>query len=181
MSNVHHLGNREGAYAGHDLSADAHFKELFDQVSRSMAELQRAWGEHIDATSGWGGAGATIPADAMGGMDLKFCVRAAKRLLDLRKRILGEDLFSGPGWAILLQLFESHTLQRTDTVGQVCVATDLPCTTVLRWLKKLSEEGFVELRDDHLDGRRRFAELSHSGVQLMTQYFSGAAPNLVAA
>jgi hypothetical protein len=37
------------------------------------------------------------------------------------------------------------------------------------------------LRDDPLDARRRFVELSPSGVEVMNRYFAGATTHLIAA
>lgn len=112
---------------------------------------------------------------------LQLSVRRARGLRDLRKKLLGNDCFSGPAWDILLQLFESHVLQRRDTIGNVCDGTGLPATTALRWINRLEQMGLVVIRDDHLDNRRRFAELSATGVETMTRYFAGIQPHLIAA
>ena len=112
---------------------------------------------------------------------LQLSVRRARGLRDLRKKMLGTDCFSGPAWDILLYLFESHVLQRRDTIGNVCDGTEIPATTVLRWINRLEQNGLIRLRDDHLDCRRRFVELSATGLQAMTEYFAGTAPHLIAA
>ena len=108
-------------------------------------------------------------------------VRRARRLRQLRKRLLGDDFYSGPGWEILLHLFESYVTQLRDTVGKVCTGTDIPGATALRWLNRLEREGLIQLRDDPIDGRRRFVELSNAGVDAMSSYFGGVAPHLLAA
>ncbi|HEX6660494.1 MAG TPA: hypothetical protein VF067_01315 [Sphingomicrobium sp.] len=178
----HLEGKRSGA------PVEVQIEDLVDHVSRAIAEVQSlllckaAVRKAQDAASQ-----VEVPLHPgnpalhiIGGADMQLNVRTAKKLRNLRKKMFGEDLFSGPAWSILLELFESYMLQRTDTVGQVCVSAELPGATALRWLAKLRDEGFVRLRDDHLDRRRRFAELSEEGVQMMTQYFSGASPHVVA-
>jgi len=115
------------------------------------------------------------------GIDLQIDVRSARKLRYLRKRLFGDEIDSGPAWDILLHLFESHVSQRRDTVGNVTDGTELPGATALRWMGRLEQEGLIALRDDHLDRRRRYVELSGSGVDLMTKYFSGAAPHPIAA
>ena len=115
------------------------------------------------------------------GMDLRIDVRSARKLRNLRKRIFGDDIYSGPAWDVLLYLFESHVMQRRDTVGNVTDGAELPCATSIRWIGRLEDEGLVSLTDDRFDRRRRFVELSASGAALMTRYFCGAAPSLIAA
>ena len=113
--------------------------------------------------------------------NIQMDVRRARNLRNLRKRIFGEDLFSGPSWDILLHLFESHVFQRRDTVGNVCDGTEIPAATALRWMNRLQVAGLIRLRDDPLDGRRRYVELTNAGIDSMTKYFNGVAPHLIAA
>jgi DNA-binding MarR family transcriptional regulator len=173
--------NRSGAAQNTQVAA------LVDQISRALAELQ-AFLEPTNSSGPRTSIPSTMSPDAeenglqvVGGINLKINVRAAKNLRHLRRKMFGEDFFSGPAWSILLQLFEARILQRTETVGQVSLGAEVPCATVLRWLNKLRKEGLVHLRDDHLDKRRRFVELSDAGAHLMMEYFSGAAPHLDAA
>jgi DNA-binding MarR family transcriptional regulator len=115
------------------------------------------------------------------GFDFRFGVRSARSLRRLRRQIFGGDMYSGPAWEILLHLFESHVLERRDTIGNVTDGTELPGATVLRWLSRLEQERLIHLRDDHLDRRRRYVELTASGAELMSRYFSGVAPHPIAA
>jgi DNA-binding MarR family transcriptional regulator len=115
------------------------------------------------------------------GFDLRFDVRIARRLRLLRKTMFGQDLYSGAGWEVLLYLFESHIFQRRDTIGNVTVSTGLPASTVQRWIVRLEDDRLIHVRDDHLDGRRRYVELSQSALELLNRYFSGAAPHPIAA
>ena len=111
--------------------------------------------------------------------NLQMDVRRARKLRQLRKRIFGKRVFSGPGWDILLHLFETHLSQLRDTVGNVCTGTELPDATAVRWIGRLEQEQLVSLRDDEFDRRRRFVELTNAGVQLMSSYFAGAAPHQI--
>jgi hypothetical protein len=45
----------------------------------------------------------------------------------------------------------------------------------------MEQGGLLVVREDHLDNRRRFVQLSHHGSETMTRYFSGIAPYLIAA
>lgn len=127
------------------------------------------------------GVAMQFSGDATNSTALQLSVRRARGLRELRRKMLGADCFSGPAWDILLYMFESHVLQRRDTIGNVCDGTEIPATTALRWINRLEQLGMITLRDDHLDCRRRFAELSVTGVDTMTRYFAGIAPHLLAA
>ncbi|HEX3422574.1 MAG TPA: hypothetical protein VHS33_04125 [Sphingomicrobium sp.] len=128
-----------------------------------------------------GGTGGAVSHAIPEGLDFRFGVRSARNLRKLRRQLFGYDMYSGPAWEILLHLFESHVLERRDTVGNVTDGTELPGATSLRWMSRLEEEGLIRLRDDHLDRRRRYVELTGAGVDLMTRYFSGASPHPIAA
>jgi len=105
----------------------------------------------------------------------------ARSLRDLRRQMLGEILYSGPPWDILLHLFEAHVLERRDTVGHVCDCIPIPASTAFRWITALLQEDLVRLGDDPFDLNSRLIELSGSGVEAMTKYFSAVAPHSVAA
>jgi DNA-binding MarR family transcriptional regulator len=122
-----------------------------------------------------------IPLHAATDTNLQISVRRARSIRGLRKRIFGEDLFSGPPWDILLLLFESHAMQRRDTMCNVYDDTGIAPATATRWINRLVQADLVRVRDDPLDRRRRFVELSLFGIQSMTEYFNGIAPHLLAA
>jgi len=113
--------------------------------------------------------------------DFRLGVRSARSLRKLRRTLFGNEIYSEPAWEILLHLFESYVLERRDTVGNVTDGTELPGATSLRWMARLEQEKLIRLRDDHLDRRRRWVELTDAGVDLMTKYFSGVAPHPIAA
>jgi DNA-binding MarR family transcriptional regulator len=143
---------------------------------RSMVDGVASHLRIVSATSGEAAQHA-IP----GAFDFRLGVRSARSLRKLRRSLFGNEMYSGPAWEILLHLFESHVLERRDTVGNVTDGTELPGATSLRWMARLEQEGLVRLRDDHLDRRRRWVELTDAGVELLTKYFSGAAPHPIAA
>jgi DNA-binding MarR family transcriptional regulator len=151
--------------------------QLASRIGHSLQALQEGIERETIAART---TGETV-GSAAGIGNLQLDVREARKLRELRKTLLGTDFFSGPAWDILLHLFESHLLQRRDSVGNVCDGTEVPAATALRWIARLEQSGFVRAWDDHLDRRRRFVELTETGVELITRYFSGAAPHAIAA
>lgn len=172
MTNMRIVSEREFHNAGSPLVGD-----LLDLVHDLQGRIDKAASEIRCATLGQESYPGALPSTS----DITFELKSARRLRRLRKTLLGPDLYSGPGWELLLQLFDSYLLQRRETVGSVTMGAELSGTTALRWLGRLEQDGLIRLSDDQLDGRRRFVLLTDQGVQLMTNYFSGVAPQLVAA
>lgn len=175
MTNISLVSKQAMPVASNDSRRFDELSLLVSEVTRELRDLNVEF-ERSAMMQRQAGS-VEVPA----GMDLRIDVRSARKLRNLRKRIFGNDIYSGPAWDILLHLFESHVMQRRDTVGNVTDGAELPCATGIRWIARLGQEGLVSLSDDHFDRRRRFVELSASGAALMTRYFCGAAPNLVAA
>ena len=72
-------------------------------------------------------------------------------------------LFGEPAWDILLYLYIALNESRPVYVSAVCDDTDLPATTMLRWLARLEEQGFISRRMDGEDARRRQVDLTGQG------------------
>jgi hypothetical protein len=153
-------------------------RDLQSEIRRAAAESSIGFGRVRDEAPS-----LALPSHSDESMEtnLQMDVRRARKLRQVRKRIFGKDMSSGPGWDILLNLFETHVSQLRDTVGSVCDGAELPGATGMRWIGRLEDKQFIRLIDDRFDGRRRFVELTETGVQLMTNYFSAAAPHQITA
>jgi len=112
---------------------------------------------------------------------LRRDVTRARSIRDLRRQMLGEVLFSGPPWDMLLHLFEAHVLERRETIGNVCDCVPIPASTAFRWFTALLQANLVCLVDDPLDLNSRHVALSGPGVEIMTKYFTAIAPHSVVA
>ncbi|HET7709540.1 MAG TPA: MarR family winged helix-turn-helix transcriptional regulator [Sphingomicrobium sp.] len=91
----------------------------------------------------------------------------------VRRRHFSAEMFADPAWEILLELYAACLEQHRHTVGGLCAKVDVPMTTVLRWLSCLQEQDLIERRNDPLDSRRVFVELSQTGEVTMYAYFQG--------
>jgi DNA-binding transcriptional ArsR family regulator len=83
--------------------------------------------------------------------------------------------FADPAWDILLDLFISHVRGAQSTVGDVCLASTVSASTVLRWILVLEREGIVERRPDSNDRRRILVSLSAKGLTRMEQALDASA------
>lgn len=105
-----------------------------------------------------------------------------RRLIEARRarfQHLGEDLFSDPAWDILLEAYASYLDQTRISVSALCVASGVPATTALRWIKKLEQDGWLLRDPDPLDARRFWLELSEAGSHRLGHYFETVRPALV--
>lgn len=103
--------------------------------------------------------------------------RVIKKLINERRKrytYFPGELFADPAWDILLVLTLAEARYQRLTVTRICERVDVPPTTTLRWLNKLTEEGLLVRRDDLHDRRRKYIELSPTASSLMVAYCSTA-------
>ena len=99
---------------------------------------------------------------------VKWLLRGRRR----RGAHFAADLFADPAWDILLDLFEAELEQRRVSVTSVCIASQVPPTTGLRWLQTLEHKGLVVRNADPLDARRFFVELTPSARTALRRWFA---------
>lgn len=91
----------------------------------------------------------------------------------LRERMFeSPDLFADPAWDILIDLFIAYEEGKEISVSSVCIASAVPPTTALRWIKILEETGNILRYQDPSDARRIFISLSEASVEKLRAYFS---------
>ena len=87
-----------------------------------------------------------------------------------------DELFAEPAWDILLDLVIQKVRCRRVTVSSVCIASDVPPTTALRWIKLLVERGLLSRSQGEADKRVAYLELTDEGWLKMARYFSSSKP-----
>lgn len=90
-----------------------------------------------------------------------------------RNKFFPDDLFFDPAWDILLNLALAELQQRRMSVSALCFSMGVPQTTALRWIKSMTDNGWVLRSDDPLDARRKFLELSEFASVKMLDYLAG--------
>ncbi|HUG80145.1 MAG TPA: MarR family transcriptional regulator [Bryobacterales bacterium] len=103
-------------------------------------------------------------------------VRSQIRARTLRYEFFKWELFSDPTWDMLLELYAAQLEFRRVTVSQLCVASSVPPTTALRWIGTMESEGLITRRNDPLDRRRVWIDLSETGSEAMRRYFETLSP-----
>lgn len=98
-----------------------------------------------------------------------------KRILKLRssrRRIFQDELFGEPAWDMLLELYAVGLGGQTVSVSSLCIASGVPCTTALRWIRNLETHGWIQRARDPKDGRRFFVSLTGKGHKAMERFFA---------
>jgi len=98
-------------------------------------------------------------------------VRSIIRHRRMRERQFPAHLLADPGWDMLLDLYAAHYEGQKVSVSSLCIASAVPATTALRWIKTLSEEGHLERSQDPYDGRRVYLAISAPARAKMDEYF----------
>lgn len=101
-------------------------------------------------------------------------VRRIIRQRQLRARYFDGELFADPAWAILLDLTAARAEHARVSVTSLCIASEVPPTTALRWIGQMTEAGLLERVQDESDRRRAFIALTDRAADAMARYFEEA-------
>ncbi len=101
--------------------------------------------------------------------------RLLRRIIELRERrfrFFDKGMLADPAWDMILDLALAHVEFRRISVTSLCIASGVPPTTALRWIRQLVEQGLFERYEDAVDRRRAFISLSDHGVEKVAAYFN---------
>ena len=105
--------------------------------------------------------------------------QAVRRILKARRarsKFFDAELFADPAWDMLLELYAAECGQQRISVTSLCVASNVPATTALRWIRALEKRKLLKKVSDPRDGRRFFVSLTAEGFDAMAAYFESVVP-----
>lgn len=102
---------------------------------------------------------------------IRSIIRARRR----RGRYFDSKLFADPAWDILLDVMAARLEGEPVSVSSLCGAAAVPPTTALRWIAKLTTEGYLEREEDPHDGRRVFIRITDSAAAAMMAFLAAEA------
>lgn len=144
--------------------------ELSNEVRRIAATLADISNEK--------GASAAIAPDARASERLEMPDISADQVSSAiaarrhRELYFERDLFADPAWDMMLDLLEAEIRNRRVAVSSLCMASAVPASTALRWIKALVNQGLFVRRPDPQDLRRVYIELSRQTSRLLRCYFA---------
>jgi len=105
-------------------------------------------------------------------------VATARRMIRERLRrshFFKTELFADPAWDMMLDIFLAEAEGRETPVMNLCLSSQVPETTTLRWVRTLEQAGiFVRQKDEH-DQRRVLVRLSPTAAKAMATYLDDQA------
>lgn len=124
--------------------------------------------ESISLRLGMNHGAIKLPDDQI---DFTKEVRIMYKSRRLRGNFFSKDLFADPAWDMLLELYSARLNSRTISISSLCIASDVPATTALRWIDTLVKCGLVTRTPDHFDKRRILASITDIAADKMQLYF----------
>ena len=148
----------------------ARFSEEVARIADVLARLATTQGDDVADRRAAFDAGP-IPGAMTVAID-PAQVRALIRARRLRDGFFGDGLFEEPAWDMMLDLFAAELEGARVSVSSLCIAAAVAPTTALRWIGRLTAEGWFERRPDPRDRRRAFVALGARGNSAMRGYFA---------
>lgn len=97
---------------------------------------------------------------------VRWIYRARRR----RESYFPADIFGEPSWDMLLDLYAASADGRDIGVNSLCLASNVPVTTALRWVGILEDRGLVERHRAAHDARLHYVRLSKAAFRDMRKY-----------
>lgn len=98
-------------------------------------------------------------------------IRRIIRQRKLRSSFFKGDLFADPAWDMILDLAAAAMEGKQVAFPSLCIASCVPPSTALRWIKILSEVGLVRSLEDPQDQRGVVIALTDAGLSAVVRYF----------
>lgn len=149
--------------------------EQVDHIAKRLEGLEKggsdSLSEHKTVFKGFDDPIAGEPVARPSLPDPRY-VREIIRRRQARARFFDSEMFADPAWDMLLDLTAAHAEHRRVSVTSLCIASGVPTTTALRWVRQMTDAGlFVRVKDSS-DKRRAFISLSDSARDAMAAYFA---------
>lgn len=103
----------------------------------------------------------------------------------MRQRYFPKEILGEPAWDMALDLFVNYFINKRVSITSICIASNSPPTTALRYLNALEEANLVNRHSSDFDHRVRYVTLTPKGILAVAQCLqvdrsAGAAADLFA-
>lgn len=95
-----------------------------------------------------------------------------------RSEFFGAHLVGNPAWDILLLAYVTLLDQERQLVSTLLRTSQIPATTLLRWIKTLQQDGWLEPTPDPMQNPLAVLQLSAAGKAGMERYLAAVWPSL---
>lgn len=111
-------------------------------------------------------------SDWKAGDKLAAVARAVLEARKARSSFMPDDLFGEPAWDMLLDLYVAEKESKQISISSACIAAGGSATTALRWLSRLEKLNLVERREDKVDRRRIFVQITPRAHAVITAWLA---------
>ncbi|WP_169053538.1 helix-turn-helix domain-containing protein [Alteraurantiacibacter aquimixticola] len=87
-----------------------------------------------------------------------------------RRELIPAEYLGEPAWDMLLELFMQYSGGAKVSTSSLCIASDCPQSTALRYIAELEKGGMVKRSSSHHDKRVNFVELTDKGIIAVGTY-----------
>jgi DNA-binding MarR family transcriptional regulator len=94
------------------------------------------------------------------------------RARTLRNQTFDGTVINDSSWPLLQDLLAAHLRGEKLRTKQLCAASGLPQTTVLRYLDHLERSGVVRRESDPIDSRVTLVSVTEGGALRMREYYT---------
>ncbi|MEH6756375.1 MAG: hypothetical protein V7676_02550 [Parasphingorhabdus sp.] len=115
-----------------------------------------------------------ISAYGKNAMTLRDLAKFLQDEIELRKKYFGENIVTGYGWDVLLELLITTGGKCRASLTAMSTLGGMRATTGLRWIDALSNEGLVTVANDD-DPHRKFVALTRHGKKGIQSYLKEVA------
>ena len=106
------------------------------------------------------------------GPKLAIIAHAEIQARSSRKKFIDADLIGEPAWDMLLDLFVQTVAGRRVSVTSLCIASNGPPTTALRYIGELQNRGLLLREKSKFDNRTSYLSLSDDAFRQIGGYLS---------
>jgi len=149
----------------HDVGRDSH--DLLRKLSEDVGRIAETLANLAEEP---GPVRTEDESEALNAADIRAIIRARR----LRESYFPACLFADPAWDMLLDLMAARLEGSPVAVSSLCIASAVPATTALRWIRTLTDQGLLVRVADPRDGRRVFIDLSEQTAWRLTEYLRAA-------
>jgi predicted transcriptional regulator len=149
-----------------------HLLRLSDEVSRIAGTLARlsVKADEMEAE----------PDELIAPIEIRpDFVMSVIRARRLREAYFEPEFFADPAWDMMLELLYCELTHRRVSVSSLTIAAAVPATTALRWINGMVKKDLFVRRNDPLDGRRVYVELTPKTSEALRRYFDKLRKTLV--
>lgn len=168
-------GGRLREMAEEDRVALLHLSQQVDAIARQLDSLSDGGSSSFafsDDSKEYRGPEHDGPRQGRPPLPDPSLVRQMIRQRQMRAQFFDAELFADPAWDMLLDLTAAHGEHKRVSVSSLCIASGVPPTTALRWIRQMVDCKLFDRVEDARDRRRAFISLSDRGVEGMARYFA---------